>query len=88
MVKDAAAKGDPIAKHIKQLKLEINHISLYLSDPYAESVDSDESNDENDDQLPAMVVDVDLALSAFANARKYAYKVFVGEYFLIIYLRF
>ncbi|XP_018579710.1 nuclear export mediator factor NEMF homolog [Anoplophora glabripennis] len=71
MVKDAAAKGDPVAKHIKQLKLEINHITLYLTDPYAEPLDSDESNDENDDQLPAMVVDVDLALSAFANARKY-----------------
>ncbi|KAJ8925872.1 hypothetical protein NQ315_009724 [Exocentrus adspersus] len=69
MVKDAAAKGDPVAKHIKQLKLEINHISLYLTDPYAEPQDSDESSDEN--QLPPMVVDVDLALSAFANARKY-----------------
>ncbi|KAJ8940304.1 hypothetical protein NQ314_010751 [Rhamnusium bicolor] len=72
LVKDAASKGDPVAKNIKQLKLEINHISLYLTDPYAESPDSEESNDENDnDRIPPMVVDIDLALSAFANARKY-----------------
>ncbi|KAJ8967648.1 hypothetical protein NQ314_002709 [Rhamnusium bicolor] len=72
LVKDAASKGDPVAKNIKQLKLEINHISLYLTDPYAESPDSEESNNENDnDRIPPMVVDIDLALSAFANARKY-----------------
>lgn len=71
MVKDAAAKGDPVAQRIKQLKLEINHISLYLTDPYAETPDSDQSGDENeDDRLPSMVVDVDLGLTAFANARK------------------
>lgn len=71
MVKDAASKGDPVAQQIKQLKLEINHISLYLSDPYAET---SESNDEGDDKLPAMTVDIDLGLSAFANARRYDFK--------------
>ncbi|CAH1102827.1 unnamed protein product [Psylliodes chrysocephalus] len=68
MVKDAASKGDPVASQIKGLKLEINHISVYLSDPYA---DSNESDVENDDKIPCMTVDLDLALSAFANARKY-----------------
>lgn len=61
LIKEAANKGDPIAKQIKQLKLEINHFSILLSDPYG-----DEEN-----ELPSMVVDIDLDLSAFANARKY-----------------
>lgn len=77
MVKEAAANGDPVAQHIKQLKLEINHISLYLTDPYAESSGSEETKDKNDDddeddnKLRPMVVDIDLELSAFANARRY-----------------
>ncbi|CAG9835026.1 unnamed protein product [Diabrotica balteata] len=70
MVKEAASKGDPVAKQIKQLKLEINHITLQLCDPYADPFDGNDSDVEND-ALPTMVVDVDLALSAFANARKY-----------------
>ncbi|XP_057671845.1 ribosome quality control complex subunit NEMF homolog [Diorhabda carinulata] len=70
MVQEAASKQDPVAKHIKQLKLEINHISLQLFDPYADHCSSNGS-DDNDDKLPPMVVDIDLALSAFANARKY-----------------
>lgn len=73
MVKDAAAKGDEIAKHIKQLKLETNHISLYLTDPYEDS-EENESEQENRDgshRLPPMTVDIDLEHSAFANARKY-----------------
>lgn len=57
-MKDATANGDPVAKHIKKLKLETNHISLLLSDPY-------------EDELPTLVIDIDLSLSAFANARKY-----------------
>lgn len=60
LVKDAAAKGDPVAKNIKQLKLEINHISLYLADPYG---------DDNSD-LPPMTIDIDLGLTAFANATR------------------
>lgn len=76
MVKDAATKGDPVAQHIKQLKLEINHISLYLTDPYAESSENEKTKDENDDdddddKLPPQTVDIDLGLSAFANARRY-----------------
>lgn len=58
-VKAAADRGDPIAKIITKLKLEINHISLYLTDPYG------------DDEISPMTVDIDLALSAFANARRY-----------------
>ncbi|XP_050068420.1 ribosome quality control complex subunit NEMF homolog [Anopheles maculipalpis] len=78
LVKAAQANKDPVASCIRQLKLEINHISLYLTDPYA-SLDEQSSSEEEEDsereadeaKLEPMVVDVDLALSAFANARRY-----------------
>ncbi|XP_058812373.1 ribosome quality control complex subunit NEMF homolog [Topomyia yanbarensis] len=76
LVKAAQANIDPVASCIKQLKLEINHISLALKDPYAvldEEIDDDEDQDREDDEdrLEPMVVDVDLAMTAFANARRY-----------------
>ncbi|XP_054084386.1 ribosome quality control complex subunit NEMF homolog [Zeugodacus cucurbitae] len=74
VVKEAQADDDPIAGAIKKLKLEINHISLRLSDPYKnDEDDSNDSDNDNDsaDGLPTLIVDVDLALSAWANARKY-----------------
>lgn len=70
MVKEAATKGDIVAQQIRKLKLEINNISLYLADPYADSSISEHSTNEDDDNLPPMIVDIDLGLSAFANARK------------------
>ncbi|XP_017020712.1 ribosome quality control complex subunit NEMF homolog [Drosophila kikkawai] len=63
LVKEAQANGDAVASSIKQLKLETNHISLMLSDPY--------ENDDDDETPEVTVVDVDLALSAWANARRY-----------------
>lgn len=76
LVKTAQANNDPIASCIKQLKLEINHISIMLKDPYAvfdEEVEDDEDDNREDDEekLEPMVVDVDLALTAFANARRF-----------------
>ncbi|XP_055625255.1 ribosome quality control complex subunit NEMF homolog [Toxorhynchites rutilus septentrionalis] len=75
LVKAAQANHDPVASVIKQLKLEINHISLMLKDPYAalDDEDEDDNEDREDDEgkLEPMVVDVDLALTAFANARRY-----------------
>ncbi|KAL3287096.1 hypothetical protein HHI36_001580 [Cryptolaemus montrouzieri] len=75
LVKEAAARGDLVAQTIKELKLETNHISLYLTDPYASEDDTEgideENSDELSDKIPAMIVDVDLALSAFANATRY-----------------
>lgn len=64
MVKEAQDRGDPIAQNIKQLKLQTNHISLLLTDPYHEG-------DEDEPELKSMIVDIDLAHSAFANATKY-----------------
>lgn len=63
LLKEAASRGDPVASAIKLLKLEINHISLLLHDPYQ---DSDEES-----ELKPMLIDIDLAHTAFGNARKY-----------------
>uniref|UniRef100_A0A336M9G0 CSON014042 protein n=1 Tax=Culicoides sonorensis TaxID=179676 RepID=A0A336M9G0_CULSO len=73
LVKAAQANGDEVARCIKQLKLEINHIALHLTDPYVTEDDSDDSDSENieDKGLKPMTIDIDLGLSAFANARKY-----------------
>lgn len=68
LVKSAQANGDPVASTIKQLKLEKNHISLYLTDPY-QNEDGDQYEDE--EKLESMQIDIDLGLSAYANATKY-----------------
>lgn len=75
-VKNAQSAGDYVANSIKQLKLETNHVSLSLTDPYAtlneESSDSDsDAPSKDDDSIPPMVVDIDLGLSAYANATRY-----------------
>lgn len=67
LVAEATRKGDPVAKTIKKLKLSTNHITLLLSYPYAEGDSDSDSNELNKPQL----VDIDLDLTAFANARKY-----------------
>ncbi|XP_025157417.1 nuclear export mediator factor NEMF homolog isoform X2 [Harpegnathos saltator] len=63
LLKEAQARSDPVASAIKQLKLETNHISLLLHDPYEES--------DEESELKPMIIDVDLAHTAFGNARKY-----------------
>ncbi|XP_076284516.1 nuclear export mediator factor NEMF homolog Clbn [Lasioglossum baleicum] len=65
LLKEAENRGDPVASAIKQLKLETNHITLLLHDPY-----EDDSGDE-ESELKPMLIDIDLARSAFANARRY-----------------
>lgn len=74
-VKNAQSAGDYVANSIKQLKLETNHVALYLTDPYADKHEDDNEDDDDepnvDDNLPAMVVDIDLGLSAYANATRY-----------------
>lgn len=59
IVKDAQDSGDLIASKIRQLKLDKNCFEMLLDDPF----DEDKSNQ--------MLVDIDIGLSAFANARKY-----------------
>lgn len=63
LLKEAQTRGDPVASAIKQLKLETNHVALLLHDPYE---DSDEES-----ELKPMIIDIDLAHTAFGNAKKY-----------------
>ncbi|XP_050663996.1 ribosome quality control complex subunit NEMF homolog isoform X1 [Leptidea sinapis] len=58
LVKAAQENEDPVAIAIKELKLNKNHITLLLGDPY-------------DEELKPMLVDIDLSLTAYANARRY-----------------
>lgn len=57
LLKEAQEQGDPMACAIRRLKLETNHFEMLLRDPY----------DEGGEAL----VDIDIDLSAYANARKY-----------------
>ncbi|KAG7169666.1 Nuclear export mediator factor Nemf-like, partial [Homarus americanus] len=62
LLAEAQGRGDPVAQAIKQLKLEND---LFL--------DSDEEREEGNDStnMRPITVDIDLELSAMANARKY-----------------
>ncbi|XP_028250926.1 ribosome quality control complex subunit NEMF [Parambassis ranga] len=89
IVKEAQAAGDPVACAIKELKLQTNHITMLLKNPYISEEDlEDEENkvaqekgkkNKNKDKgqnkklqrNKPMIVDVDLSLSAYANAKKY-----------------
>ncbi|CAG8694233.1 12579_t:CDS:10, partial [Cetraspora pellucida] len=78
LVIEEKKKGNPIAAVIAGLKLEINQITLLLKEP--EEIDetfydsSDEESEKERDHLQETVqdkVDVDIYLSAYANARKF-----------------
>ncbi|XP_045605121.2 ribosome quality control complex subunit NEMF isoform X1 [Procambarus clarkii] len=78
LLAEAQARGDPVALPIKQLKLESSTMTLLLSDPYDCDeddilLDSDEEREEGNDstKMRPMTVDIELELSAMANARKY-----------------
>lgn len=74
LVKEAQLNNDPVALCIKHLKLESNHISLSLTDPFAGSDIENEENEnkknKNDPSSKPTMVDIDLALTAYGNARK------------------
>lgn len=88
IVKEAQAAGDPVACAIKELKLQTNHITMLLKNPYINE-DDEEDAEENDvvqekgkkgknkaqnkkpQKNKPMLVDVDISLSAYANAKKY-----------------
>lgn len=93
IVKEAQAAGDPVACAIKELKLQSNHITMLLKNPYSGPEDGEA--EDADARKPAeaqkgkkgknkdkgqkgkvekdkpVLVDVDLNLSAYANAKKY-----------------
>ncbi|XP_005099828.1 nuclear export mediator factor Nemf [Aplysia californica] len=68
LVKEAQLRDDPVASTIKALKLDTNQITLLLHDPYVAPTDGDDSDTV---PLKPMRVDIDLALSAYGNSRKY-----------------
>ncbi|XP_073683210.1 ribosome quality control complex subunit NEMF [Garra rufa] len=96
IVKEAQAAGDPVACAIKELKLQSNHITMLLKNPYAGSEDGeaevtdvknaaggsealkgkkgknkDKGQKGKIEKDKPVLVDVDLNLSAYANAKKY-----------------
>ncbi|XP_044291971.1 nuclear export mediator factor NEMF isoform X2 [Varanus komodoensis] len=91
IVKEAQAQGDPVASAIKELKLQTNHITMLLRNPYilSEEEEEEEAGEEEEAEEPKgkkkkkakqlkkpqknkpLLVDVDLGLSAYANAKKY-----------------
>ncbi|KAJ7989276.1 hypothetical protein DPEC_G00317800 [Dallia pectoralis] len=89
IVKEAQAAEDPVACAIKELKLQTNHITMLLKNPYVVPEEGEEEivaqvveekkgkKNKNRGQKgqpkkdQPMLVDVDLSLSAYANAKKY-----------------
>nr|XP_057946239.1 ribosome quality control complex subunit NEMF-like [Doryrhamphus excisus] len=90
LVKEAQAASDPVACAIKELKLQTNHITMLLKNPYINEEEPEEevlkeaneekgkknkNKDKGQNKKPQknkpMLVDVDLGLSAYANAKKY-----------------
>ncbi|KAG9067934.1 hypothetical protein KI688_011525 [Linnemannia hyalina] len=83
LVEEEKKHGNPIALMIDTLKLESNHVCVILSDPYEEEEEEDEEqeDDDQDDQeaedrhqpkaKATVLIDLDIYLTAFANARKY-----------------
>ena len=83
LIEEATANQDPVASRIKQLKLDTNHFSMLLSDPYShlDEEDSEEDEDENSgaeresSKIPSeMIVDIDIDHSAqvYPNAHAHA----------------
>uniref|UniRef100_A0A8D3C022 Ribosome quality control complex subunit NEMF n=1 Tax=Scophthalmus maximus TaxID=52904 RepID=A0A8D3C022_SCOMX len=74
IVKEAQAAGDPVACAIKELKLQTNHVTMLLKNPYISEDDQEEEEKKDSKKLQKnkpMLVDVDLGLSAYANAKRY-----------------
>ncbi|KAK6182203.1 hypothetical protein SNE40_009935 [Patella caerulea] len=68
LIKEAQLSHDPVAMAIKGIKLDTNHMTMLLSDPYYVSDGDDE---ESVQPLKPLKIDIDLSLSAYANSRKY-----------------
>jgi len=75
IIKEATENGDPVGSRIKQIKLEVNHIVMQLSDPYAhlnKDYEDDSDDESQKESAPTeLMVEIDLDLTAQANARKY-----------------
>ncbi|CAF4340625.1 unnamed protein product, partial [Rotaria sordida] len=64
LVEEAKQSGDPTARAIQSIKFDINHLALLLRDPFGD----DDDNSGKSSNAPVKI-DVDLSLTAFANAK-------------------
>ncbi|XP_022096667.1 nuclear export mediator factor NEMF-like [Acanthaster planci] len=77
IIHEAQAQQDPVASAIRSLKLDTNHITMMLRDPYEDQQEEDESLEEpakkqkKKKKDKANYIDIDLGLSAYANARRF-----------------
>uniref|UniRef100_A0A8B9LEA2 Ribosome quality control complex subunit NEMF n=1 Tax=Astyanax mexicanus TaxID=7994 RepID=A0A8B9LEA2_ASTMX len=97
IVKEAQAAGDPVACAIKELKLQTNHITMLLKNPYTGSEEGEAQEEESSvdkteglqqqkgkknrnkdkgqkgkiEKNKPVLVDVDISLSAYANAKNF-----------------
>ena len=87
LISEAAENGDPVVSRIKDLKLDVNQMTMLLENPYAsldnhpeELMSSSEDDSENEsenrvrfkeDENKPILVELDIDLTAQANARKY-----------------
>ncbi|KAI9333487.1 fibronectin-binding protein A N-terminus-domain-containing protein, partial [Pilaira anomala] len=81
LVKEEKRRQNPVALIIDTLKLDTNQLTLILSDPEefdeseSESESESDDDDKEDEETPkepmTFKVDVEIGLTAFANARKY-----------------
>merc|ERR1719445_2406438 len=62
IIKEATEKGDPVASRIKQLKFDVNHIIMLLTDPYAhldQEYDEEEDNEvEEDEHAKELMIEI------------------------------
>ena len=54
LLKEAQDRGDPVAARITKLKLDTNHFTVLLSDPYA-YLDEDDDDDDDEDEKEVKV---------------------------------
>ncbi|KAF2368485.1 protein of unknown function DUF3441 [Trinorchestia longiramus] len=78
LLQEAQEREEPVALAIKSLSLATNTITMMLSDPYDKDeddafLDSDEEREEGQEssKLRPTSIEIDLDLSAYANATKY-----------------
>ena len=73
LVSEEQLKRNPVALIIAELKLETNQVTLLLREPdySADFGFEDDSDAENEQSKQVEKVDVDIGLSAYANARRY-----------------
>ena len=75
LITEAAENGDPVVSRIKNLKLDINQMTMLLTNPYSfldqQSNEDLSDSSEDDNSETSLLVDLDIDLTAQANARKY-----------------